>query len=940
MKTTVKYFVLVAFSLLPLCAQSSSATPELRLGGILPVKYTLTAPPASPTLRPASLPLVFEPNRGQAAAGVRYLARTGSFMILITDRETIFAKQDTEPVHLHFGTGVTSPRVIEPMEPTGGASNYLIGNDPAKWRTGIPHYRRVRVRDVYPGIDEVFYGEGGRLEFDFVVSPGADPALISLDYGPNRSLRLDDTGNLRSATSDGSELLLHRPTVYQVGENGHRMEIASSFRLTGRNRSTFALARYDRKRELIIDPSVSYATFLGGSLYNTGYAIAVDSASNAYVAGQTMSTSFPVNNPLPGNGGVNQGAGGADAFVSKINASGTALIYSTYLGGSLTDIASGIAIDSTGVATIAGTTNSKDFPVQNPLQATLKGGNDAFIVKLNPAGNGFVFSTYFGGSRDENVGGMATDPSGNVYITGQTASTDFPTKNPFQSPTFSPFINLFAAKVSADGSSVVYADYLGGGNSDSANAVAADASGNAYIVGRASPGNLPVKTPLVASPSGNIQAFILKITPTGSGLVYGTFFGGGNDASGNAITVDGQGQAYITGYTSSSDFQTKNALFPNFQGTPQSGFVSKINAAGSAFVFSTYLAATVGSGIAIDGSGNVFVTGANQNRAFPLQNAIQPGIIGSDMFITIFNADGAGLSFSTNLGGLDSGNGIALDAGGNAYITGAISSTASFPVSSSSVQSSLKGLTDAFILKLSGVSNPVATVSAASFLPNISVTPNSIAAAFGNNLATQTASASGTLGTSLGGTTVNVTDANNVTTPAQLFFASPGQVNFLVPAGIAIGKGQVQIIAGDGTISVGPLQLVNIAPGIFTADGTVPVGSILQIDAQGNQTYTNLAQYNSATGKFSATPINLGPASTQTFLIIYGTGIRNAPLSQISVSVGGQTATPAFAGIQGTFAGLDQVNLGIPHSLAGTGDVAISLTAGGITSNPVHVTVQ
>jgi uncharacterized protein (TIGR03437 family) len=389
-----------------------------------------------------------------------------------------------------------------------------------------------------------------------------------------------------------------------------------------------------------------------------------------------------------------------------------------------------------------------------------------------------------------------------------------------------------------------------------------------------------------------------------------------------------------------SNFPLVNPLYSSPQ--QDANFVSKLNSTGKALVYSTFFPGCSLAAIAVDAAGNAYVAGSsssNSSTAFPIKNAFQAALQGSgDAVLTAFSPDGSSLLYSTFVGATASAAAIASDAAGDVYLTG---KGLGLPVGSSAFQPNPNGYPDAFVFAYSAVSGPsVATVSAASFAVGVALTPNSIAAAFGTHLATQTASASGMLGTNLGGTTVNITDASNVTTPAPIFFVSAGQVNFLVPAGIALGAGQVQITASDGTVSVGALPITGVAPGLFTADGTVPVGSILQIDGQGNQTYTNLAQYNSTTGKFFATPINLGPASTQTFLIIYGTGIRNAPLSQIAVSVGGQTVTPAFAGIQGTFAGLDQVNLGIPHSLAGTGDVAISLTAGGITSNPVHVTVQ
>jgi uncharacterized protein (TIGR03437 family) len=408
-------------------------------------------------------------------------------------------------------------------------------------------------------------------------------------------------------------------------------------------------------------------------------------------------------------------------------------------------------------------------------------------------------------------------------------------------------------------------------------------------------------------------------------------------STGTGIAIDAAGEAYLTGFCTLPGFPLKNALFPNLTG--QNAFIAKINAAGSATLWATPFGASSANAVAIDGAGNAYLTGVGAYpSSFPVKDAIQPAQLrAQDAYVIAFSANGSSLLYSTYLGGGgNAGQAIAVDGLGDAYVAGF---GGNLPQDSSSFQPAPKGSANAFIVKLSSTATDVGTVSAASFAPGVAIAPNAIAAAFGNHLATQTLAASGTLGTNLGGTTVNVTDGNSATTPAQIFFVSGGQVNFLVPAGIATGKGQVQIIAGDGTISVGPLTIALITPGIFTADGKVPVGQIAQVDAQGNQVLTSIAQYNSQTAQFYSAPIMLTPG-TSTYLTLYGTGIRDALLSQTTMQIGNQKVTPAYAGIQGTFAGLDQINVQLPNSLAGSGDVAISITAGGITSNVVHVTVQ
>jgi hypothetical protein len=416
--------------------------------------------------------------------------------------------------------------------------------------------------------------------------------------------------------------------------------------------------------------------------------------------------------------------------VTKINASGTALVYSTYLGGSTVDFSSGIAVDASGNAYVTGGTFSTNFPTANALQATLTGTRNAFVTKLNPTGSALVYSTYLGGNGG-NAGfgfgdfgsGIVADASGNAYVTGKTTSTNFPTVNALQS-TLGGFENAFVTKINPTGSALVYSTYLGGSGSDEGSSIAVDASGNVYITGFTTSTNFPTANALqstLAGIPGLADVFVTKINATGSALVYSTYLGGSEVDFGNGIAVDTSGNAYVTGSTVSTNFPTANALQATLAGCCNA-FVTKMNASGSALIYSTYLGGSGngkfgdgGSSIAVDALGNAYVTGSTLSTNFPTANALQPTFGGGngDAFVTKINPIGSALVYSTYLGGnnTDLATGIAVDACGNAYMIGSTSST-NFPTANA-LQPTLGGSGNAFVAKIGSVdiTPPTITVS-------------------------------------------------------------------------------------------------------------------------------------------------------------------------------------------------------------------------------------
>jgi Beta-propeller repeat/Abnormal spindle-like microcephaly-assoc'd, ASPM-SPD-2-Hydin/Cep192 domain 4 len=487
------------------------------------------------------------------------------------------------------------------------------------------------------------------------------------------------------------------------------------------NRVGFQVAAYDRTRPLIIDPVLSYSTYLGGSGGETGLGIAVDSSGNAYVAGSTDSMDFPKKGPEQ-----TTLAGGADAFITKLTPGGKAVLYSTYLGGTGFDQVNGIAVDSDGNAYVTGQTQSTDFPTSAGAFQTTAGGNgDAFVAKLSASGSTLSYSTYLGGGGADFGQGIAVNSSRNAFVVGSTQSADFPTASPLQAARLGT-ADAFVTKVNASGTGLTYSTYLGGGGSDLGLAIALDGSSNAYVTGTTSSTNFPITAgALQITPGGSGDAYVSKLSASGAALVYSTYLGGSAFDRADAIAVDSLGAAYVTGLTNSTNFPTVGP----FQGTPGGNgdaFVAKLAANGSALSYSTYLGGVDGEeafGIVVDSAEEAFVTGFTQSDNFPLVNPVQAdfggGVCGAgacpDVFVTGFDSSGSSLNYSTFLGGAkaDLGQAIALDSFGNAYVTGSTLST-NFPVITGSFQQTIGGGTsaaDAFVAKIDLADSPSVTLS-------------------------------------------------------------------------------------------------------------------------------------------------------------------------------------------------------------------------------------
>jgi Beta-propeller repeat len=625
------------------------------------------------------LPLSFQRNIGQTDRRVRFLARSGGSTMFFTSEGTVLAFSGRrgapeQVLRLEFpGAGHPAVRGVNRLP---GCANYLLGRDQARWVSRASTFARVRYVHLWRGIDASFYGDASRLEYDLELAPHADPHQIALRFLGERRQRLDARGQLVLTLPRGREVRELAPRAYQRFGQVRRM-VASRFVLSG-GLARVVLAKYDHARPLTVDPAIVYSTYLGGTGAEFGTSIAVDAAGDAYLAGSTTSANFPTQSPAqPANHG-----GNGDAFVAKLNPSGSALVYSTYLGGSGQDVAYGIAVDSAGSAYVAGSTTSTDFPTQTPEQAANGGAGDGFVAKLSPNGSALDYSTYLGGSGADVANEIAVDQTGNAYVTGATAATDFPTHTPLQAANGGGR-DAFVAKLSAAGTSLVYSTYLGGSGDENSAAIAVDGAGSAYITGSTSSSDLPIHSPEQALNGGGQDAFVARLTPAGTALSDATYLGGSGQDSGNDIALDSSGDAYIVGSTASTNFPTQNAEQPTLAGAGD-GFVTKFNPGGTALDYSTYLGGSGqddGYAIAVDAANDAVVAGATASTNFPTHNPAQPTPGGTgDAFVTKFNPGGTALLYSTYLGGSgqDSAFGIGLDPAGDAFVTGSTMST-NFP---------------------------------------------------------------------------------------------------------------------------------------------------------------------------------------------------------------------------------------------------------------------
>jgi hypothetical protein len=717
-----------------------------------------------------NLPLYFEAAPGRANHPAQFVARGDDYQFLISPAEAQLNLQKTgaatqkissQTVRMQF-VGAGSQAQIHGNDELPGKVNYLIGNNSAQWRTGVATFARVQVDQLYPGVNLVYYGNQRQLEYDFTLAPGANPDAIKIRFAGVDKISVDAQGKLVLAVGN-NEILQPAPVIYQMID-GARKAVGGGYRILDKQAVAFTIGKYDHKLPLVIDPILSFSTYFGGNSTDIAWSVALDTNGFIYIAGQTLSSKFYA---TPGAFQTNFAGGSitGDAFIAKFDNQASNLIYCTYLGGSGDDIAYAITVDAAGHAYVAGTTDSANFPVTNAIPGGTKISGtfypeDAFVTELETNGSSLIYSTYLGGSGYDAAYGIALDSSNDTYVTGITYSTNFPTSlAPYQkNPQFTNWAyqiyynaNAFVSEIGAGGSNLLYSTYLGGTNFDWGKGIAVDNSNNVYVTGLTASTNFPTKNAILqqlvqtnfigsnqvlitnsfngsllngsTNTTPGFDAFVAKFAPGCTSLIYSTFLGGTNSDAANSIAVDGSGNAYVTGWTISTNFPntamnvaglynglTNSANFPYIT----NAFLTQItyNGTNAAIGYSAVFGGTnvgidIGYGVAVDSVGDAFVVGASSTGSFPTTNT--PTLMsptnagGSDAFVIAFNTNCSAILYSGYLGGSanDYGYGIAVDSSANVYIVGQTASV-NFPIFNAG-QPTLNGPSDAFLAKITSV---------------------------------------------------------------------------------------------------------------------------------------------------------------------------------------------------------------------------------------------
>ena len=674
--------------------------------------------------------LRFEPNHGQFADSVRFLARGAGFgLSLASDGATLDLHRGPDE-HEVVGIRLAGAR---PTEPVGsqlleGRTNYFVGQDEQRWRTNVENFGRVSYPSALPGVDVTYYGNAsGQLEYDVLLAPRVDVSVVELTFPGVSSISLDARGDAVLRLPSGGVLLEKSPTAYQADARGRRNLVPIRYRLLGADRLGFAVGGHDKSRPLVIDPVLTYSIYLGAQNFDQLFAVATDSQGNTYAVGYTTGGLFPTvpsSNPLQ----PTFAGGGSDAVICKLDPSGANFVYATYLGGSNADQAYAVAADASGNAYVAGVTYSTNFPLKNPIQATLAGAGtaDGFVLKLNAAGSALAYSTYLGGGSDDFPGGIAVSASGNARVVGQTfsnAAPAFPSLSPFQA-SFGGGADAFVTGFTSAGA-IEFSSFLGGNNSEYATGVVLGQAGEIFVTGWTKSFNFPTlnafQSQIGGGVGGTADAFLTQLNASGSSVLSSTYLGGSGADLATGIALQ-SGSPIVVGSTSSTNFPTLNPAQATL-GSPAftDAFVTRFAAGATALAYSTYLGGAqddAAAGVAGDAD-NAYVVGKTASTNFPLLEEFRgSGAIGSaDAFMAAYKNNGAA-AYSTYLGGnaVDFATGIAVRSGHELHVVGNTFSPDFPAIAAPAGYTGLHGSQDGFIVRAPASIISVAAVSAGGWL--------------------------------------------------------------------------------------------------------------------------------------------------------------------------------------------------------------------------------
>jgi uncharacterized protein (TIGR03437 family) len=944
----------------------------------------------------AASPLSFERNIGQADHRYAFIAQGAGHSIGLAANEAVFdfpASKRTSAGRIRaMVDGAKSQVEGQAQEPMSGRVNYFKGNDSKRWITDIPTFARVTFPQIYPGIDLSYHGVGGYIENDFIVNPGADPSQIRIRFDGADDVRVEGSGSLTIAAGRRG-LSWKKPIIYQATATGRKKLVEGRFRRDADGAVGFEVGVYDLSAPLVIDPVITYATYFGTPNTEGAARVATDASGNAYIIGGSNSPTFPI---MPSSTYSASADGGlyGDVIVAKLSADGKQMVFTTHIGGGESNTGVGITLDASGNLFLTGLTASTDFPHTTDLTTgNILTNENCFVTKLNPAANAILYSTLIGGSNHDGCAGVGVDSTGNAYVAGTTMSTDFPTVNAAQSSLKgSPFnmynLDCFVAKLSPDGTKLLYSTYLGGTNPDAVTGIAVDAAGNAYFTGYTTSSDFPISSSGVFQPTyggaggqydttySTGDAFVVKMSPTGT-IVYSTYLGGSQDDIGIGIAIDGQGDAYVGGATLSKNFPTLNPFQAAYGGaggetnlimgytySGGDGFVTELNPAGTALVFSSYLGGTLDDrvgGIAVDGTGNIWVTGHTLSQNFPLsQDATQKTNQGDDgggqmlpqlgdAFLTEIGTSRT-IVFSTFLGGssADWATGIAIDGQGGVIIAGGTAST-NFPTTTGAYQTKYGGIDlplpvgDALIARfggaalgptpsIAGISNTASYVGGAAapgealLIAGTLIGPSTITGA--------ELDATGKVSTLVAGTQFLFDGV-----AAPIVYVSSSYSSVIVPYEVA-GKTTTQLVAVFNGVSSAPVAVAvkPALPGIFSSDASGSgTAAIINPDGSRNSPQNPAARGTLiaffVTGEGQTTPAGVDGSVTASLI---------QPVLPVLVSIGGITATSfQYLGeAPGEVAGVLQINVTIPTS-APTGNVPLVVSVGtAVSQSGITVSVK